>query len=528
MRPLLLKPKGGTTIPLAACLVVATAAMLWFGFRATREWQRSTTQAADIRARNLLMVLSAALEREMKDAQARVLLPFNRAVLSTSLPEGLSKRLGEGLASHPYVESFFVCTIPPTGNATTYVFSRRDRRPAWSLSEDSGNDDVLIARDPAAIAPLVTRARGQAPTGARFVTFEDRIGNGNYQVIAHLLYLGDVGIRLFGTVGYTVNLDWVRAYYFRDFIREMHAVIEDPALEIEITDDQGRDVAVTQAKLEAGAPSRTFPLLFADPAVVSRAESGSEVPQWTVRASVTHDAALAAASRGAARTLALLAVAGLIAIVALALTLRAARAAAELATLQSEFVSAVSHEMKTPLSLITLASDTLASGRYQSSKTIRDYGAMLAHEAHQLTRLIDNVLCYARLHDSGAPSTAEPIDILDLVEESVNRFRLQLNALAFDVQLQLPLEMPAVNGDRIMLQHALDNVIDNAVKHGEAGRQLLVKVDSDNGWVRIQVSDARTGHPRRRNLARVRQVLSWPGRQKARQRSGSRRSSGRS
>jgi signal transduction histidine kinase len=120
---------------------------------------------------------------------------------------------------------------------------------------------------------------------------------------------------------------------------------------------------------------------------------------------------------------------------------------------------------------------------------------MLAHEAHQLTRLIDNVLCYARLHDSGTPSTSEPIDILDLVEESVNRFRLQLSALAFDVQLQLPLEVPAVHADRLMLQHALDNLIDNAVKHGQAGRQLTVKVNADHDWVHIAIGDAGQGIP---------------------------------
>ena len=495
MRPLLLKPRGGTTIPLAVCLVVATASMLWFGYRATREWQRSTTEAADIRARNLLMVVSAALEREMKDAQARVLLPFNRAVLGTSLPEGLSSRLADGLTRHPYVESFFVCTIPPGGEATTYVYSRADRPPAWASTPAQGHQAVRIDRNPAEIAPIVTTAREQAPSGERFVTFDHALGGRPYQVVAHLLYSGEVGIRLFGTVGYTVNLEWVRNHYFSDFINEMRVVAEDPALEIEILDDENRDVAVTRTALAAGSPSRAFPLLFADPAVVSHAASSQPIPDWTVRVSVDNDASLAAANRGAGRTLALLTVAGIIAIVALALTFRAARAAAELASLQSEFVSAVSHEMKTPLSLITLASDTLASGRYDSSKTIRDYGEMLAHEAHQLTRLIDNVLCYARLHDSGTPSGTEPIDILDLVEESVNRFRLQFSALAFDVQLQLPLEVPAVQADRIMLQHALDNLIDNAVKHGEAGRQLVVRVHAGGDCVHIEIRDAGQGIP---------------------------------
>jgi signal transduction histidine kinase len=489
--------RTGATMLLAVCLVTATASMFWFGYRATREWQHSTTEAAEIRVRNLLSTVAAALERDMKGAQARVLLPFNRAVLNTSLPHDLADRFAGGFARYPYVESFFVCTIAGSGKCTTYAFNRADRPPAWDSSR--GEDDpfpVLMRREPREIEPIVEFARAQAPTGARFVAFEYTVRDARYQVVAHLLYSGDVGVRLFATVGFTVNLDWVRKHYFADFIRDIRDIVDDPALVIEITDGRGDVVAATTSgTFEGPAPSRSFPLLFADPVVISRARPTDVIPEWAVRVHVADDAALAAASRGAARTLTLLTVAGMIAIVALVLTVRAGRAAAELATLQSEFVSAVSHEMKTPLSLITLASDTLASGRYGSTQTIKEYGEMLAHEAHELTRLIDNVLCYARLHDSAARSTSEPIDVLDLVEESVNRFRLQCNALGFNVQVQLPIDAPPVQGDRIMLQHAVDNLIDNAVKHGEAGRQLSVKVFAEDGRVHIQVADAGPGIP---------------------------------
>ena len=471
--------------------------MFWFGYRATREWQNSTMEAAQVRARSLLATVGAALERDMKGAQSRVLLPFNRAILNTSLPHDLADRFAGAFARYPYAESFFVTTIPVGDEPTTHLFNRADRRPGWDAPQASDDPfPVLIRLAPPEMESVVDLARAHVSSGARFITFESQIDGAPYQTVAHLLYSGEVGVRLFAVVGFTVNMNWVREHYFRDFIRDIHDIVGDPALVIEIHDNRDGLVAATNAITHpGGVASRSFPLLFADPVVVSHVPSKDRVTEWTVNVSVGDDAALAAASRGAARTLALLAVAGMIAIVALLLTVRADRAAAELATLQSEFVSAVSHEMKTPLSLITLASDTLASGRYQSSKTIREYGEMLAQEAHQLTRLIDNVLCYARLHDSGAPSNAEPIDILDLVEESVNRFRLQLSALAFDIQLQLPLEVPPVNGDRIMLQHALDNLIDNAVKHGEAGRQLSVKVDSDPDEVHIQVSDAGPGIP---------------------------------
>jgi len=482
-------------IPLAVSLVVATASMFWFAYRATRAWQASTKVAAEVRERNLLMVVASGLERDMKGAQARLLLPFNRAILNMSLPHDLADRFAGGFARYPYVESFFVWTTTADGEQTTYVFNRADRPPAWDTRHgDQDRYPVLIRRDPPAIAPIVDAVRAHAASGTPFVTFERPIAGVACQTVAQLLYAGDVGVRLVAAVGLTVNLEWVRTRYFPDFIRDMRAIINDPALDIEILDDRRASVAATGGAIGPAAPSRPFPLLFADP-VVTHTSRGERWPEWSVRA-VVHDAsAPAAAGLSASRTLALLAVTGLVAVVALALTLWAARAADKLATLQSEFVSAMSHEMKTPLSLITLASDTLASGRYQSLATIREYGEMLANEARQLRRLVDNVLCYARLHESSGRAITESVDLLDLVEESVDRFRPQLDALGFDAQLQLPLELPAFRADRIMLQHAIDNLIDNAVRHGEAGRHLGVTVDGDGAWIRVRIADRGPGIP---------------------------------
>src|SRR5262249_55383268 len=211
--------------------------------------------------------------------------------------------------------------------------------------------------------------RAAASTGTRFVWFDTTVGGSHYQTIEHLLYTGDERVRLFAAVGFTVNLDWVRTHYFIDFVRDIRAIINDPALDIAVVDEGGAPVGTPVGAADGNTMSRPFPLLFADP-VVTRARSGAQLPDWRILVRVRDDGPLLAA-RGANRTLTLLAVTGLIAVVALALTLRSARAADKLAALQAEFVSAMSHEMKTPLSLITLATGTLASGRYYASVTVR-------------------------------------------------------------------------------------------------------------------------------------------------------------
>src|SRR6185295_14648284 len=67
---------------MGAALCLATVALLWLGYRANREWQRSETQLADRRASEKLALLVAALDRDMKGAQLSVLVPINQEQLT--------------------------------------------------------------------------------------------------------------------------------------------------------------------------------------------------------------------------------------------------------------------------------------------------------------------------------------------------------------------------------------------------------------------------------------------------------------
>jgi two-component system phosphate regulon sensor histidine kinase PhoR len=207
------------------------------------------------------------------------------------------------------------------------------------------------------------------------------------------------------------------------------------------------------------------------------------------------EASLAAASQGATRTLILLGLGALATIVGLGFTVRAARAAADLAAVQAEFVSAVSHEMKTPLSLIKLASDTLANRRYATPAAVGEYGQMINVEAQHLTRLIDNVLCYARINDKAYAYDTEPIDVVDLVQESIERFQPRLTERGIDVQVQLPHDPVIVSGDHLMLLHTLDNLVENAMMHGGDGRWLGVTVTMAGRSAIIEVADRGEGIP---------------------------------
>jgi signal transduction histidine kinase len=500
--------RGNTSLLFAAGLALATGLTFWFGWQATLEWQRSTATAANTRGNEVVTLLAVAFERDMKGAQLSVLLPLNEEVMAMSSYD-LADRFARGFARFPYLESFFVWTSPGAGDGfsrpgnevsadgTTWVFNRADRTPPWDDGETRGDPyPVVFRRDPMPLWDVVQLARAQAARSSRFIVFDTIVSGTRYQTVAHLMYDGiGPNARLFAVVGFLVNLPWVREHYFGDFVQQMQSIIGDTSLTIDIISDAGNTVAAVGPPADsAPAHVRSFPLIFADRALLAEGLRG-RVPLWQARVGVANEASRVAMSRSATRTLGLLGVGAVATLIGLAFSVRAARRAADLAAVQSEFVSAVSHEMKTPLSLIKLASDTLANRRYADPNAIADYGKLMGVEAQHLARLIDNVLCYARITDPALNYDTEVLDVAELVQESVDRFRPQLAALEFDVRLNLPVDAPAIRGDHLMLSQVLDNLIDNAEKHSASGKYLAVTVRPGERTVDIEVADHGEGIP---------------------------------
>ena len=482
---------GGIALTLAIGLVAATGLVFWLAVQATREWQRSTQTTADTHSNEVGTLLALALERDMKGGEDSVLLPFVQAGID-SPPYEIADRFARGFARFPYLDSFLVWRSAGSDPQTTYVFSRADRRPTWD--ESTAPDDpypVVFRRNPASVTGILERAQLASSTHAPFALFETAIDGVPYQTLLYLMYDGSrPDAKLSAVAGFLVDMARVKAQYFSDFIHQIHDIVNDPSVNITISDERDRVVASVGPD-SGGAPAhvRRFPLVFADAALLTDLPHAVDLPTWTARVAVTRTGALAAESRGAARTLALAGLGALVTIVGLILTVRATHAEARLASVQSEFVSAVSHEMKTPLSLLKLASDTLASGRYDSPGKIADYGQLMVVETEHLSRLIDNVLCYARLSDATSPYSFEAVDMAELVHEAVDRFRPQFERLGFAVQLDVPPDPVIVTADHTMMVHVVDSLLDNAAKHAASGQWLRVLVTHSGAMVLVEISD---------------------------------------
>ena len=165
-----------------------------------------------------------------------------------------------------------------------------------------------------------------------------------------------------------------------------------------------------------------------------------------LQALLDDDAALESARTGAGRTLLVVAIAGTVFALGLALTLYSIRSHAKLAQLRADFVATVTHELKTPVATIRAAADTLVAGRVSDGEGARRYAQLMVNESKHLTRLLDNLLAYARIADTTEVYSLRPIAVQQLVDHAVRNARSRLEAAGFVVKLDIAPDLPADRG----------------------------------------------------------------------------------
>jgi len=486
----------------AGALLIATILLTWFGYRATSEWQRSTRLVADRRTVEALYLLVTAVTRDMRGVQTEV-LPQLDILGSHYEPYELGDEVANAFSRFPYPESFFSWRTEANGSQTLYVFNRTDRQPPW-YREDTRITEfpTSVVKNPAALMPMAKAVEQQAALHTRFIVFEMEVNGDPYQIVARPMYLAPSEPVLQGFVGFTVNMNWIRQHYFTELMAELSRVIDARnSVTLEIFDETGNLVTSSRPHTvlaDTGAPvrERKFPLLFFDP-VLRAAASGGTVPvrYWSAHSQALEDESMLAAASGSRRAFILISFAAAAAVVALVLTVRATRSAAELATMKSEFVSAVTHELKTPISSIRLASETLARGRFRSAETVSEYATILLNEVGSLGRSVDNLLTLSRIQDIECFYTFESLDPGPLLEDALNDFQPRLKQLGFEVNVDIPAPLPSVSADRAAILQVMENLLDNAIRYSNGKKRLAISASATRAAVSLRIADWGQGIP---------------------------------
>jgi len=175
-------------------------------------------------------------------------------------------------------------------------------------------------------------------------------------------------------------------------------------------------------------------------------------------------------------------------IIGVVITLRGTARELEFSQLKSDFVSNVSHELKTPLALIRMFAETLQMGRARSPEKIQEYYTIITRESERLTQLINNVLDFSRIEGGRKTYDLRLDDLADVVRDTLRAYSYELDKQQFTVDTQIE-EVPETLLDRNAISLALLNLLSNAVKYSGDERHIRVACEARNGALVVEVAD---------------------------------------
>jgi signal transduction histidine kinase len=164
--------------------------------------------------------------------------------------------------------------------------------------------------------------------------------------------------------------------------------------------------------------------------------------------------------------------------------------------LQSDFVSAVSHEFRTPLTAVRHLSQLLARGRVSTDERRAEFYDLLVHESDRLHRLVEGLLNFARLEAGELHYRFEDVDPGPYLREIVADFRRDVTGRDVGVALTGDdVALPPIRADREVLGRVFWNLLDNAAKYSPDSPVVRVELEAGAGQVRVRVSDHGLGIP---------------------------------
>ncbi len=168
---------------------------------------------------------------------------------------------------------------------------------------------------------------------------------------------------------------------------------------------------------------------------------------------------------------------------------------ARLNQLRADFVGAVSHELKTPITLIRLYGETLLDDEDFSPQQRREFYQIIAHESEGLTQLIDKVLSFSKIERGERQYRLEHSELVPVVARTVEVYEQYLKRRGFSVKTQLAPELGAVSFDADAVSQALVNLLDNAAKYSGETKSITVRSFASDGAVVLEVEDHGIGIP---------------------------------
>jgi signal transduction histidine kinase len=384
----------------------------------------------------------------------------------------VGERFRAGLTAYPHVDEFFAWHFRdgPSHHAVQFY----GREGQFGANVELGRAVMGLAHEYAPAQQIYVASHGVRP---------------DQYVFLRLFWTDATRREFFAILGFVIDATRLRDRLLGAARRQaLENVLRrragDILVRLSVTDERG---AIMYGETPTHSVSTRIPFalrFYPGDEVHSRLAVGVEPQVWTIAVSAEAPQATRFAWQGYGLT----ALSLILMAVAVAVTIRAHRRLVELTDMQADFVAHVSHQLKTPLSLLRAAVETLQLDRVRSRERLADYLATIDNEAARLSALVQRVLEFSRMQQP-PHYEFEALDLGKLARETVDAFATGLSQRIFSFERQGSGPGPSVRADPAALEQVLASLLDNAVKYSEPDTPVLVRVDATRTRAIVDVVD---------------------------------------
>jgi signal transduction histidine kinase len=473
-------------------LLCASTLVIFFHQRALGAIDRQTTIILQKVAEQTAAAVALEIRREFDGPVFDTLASINHPYLVANRLDLVARAYENGLRTYPQIDRFFVWTAALQTHAPDEaVFYGTPPDP---VVEPVGAGLAEFHREPELGRMVVTAARRLVKAQQIYAAISAESRGRLYDAFIRIYYTGAARDRPLAVLGFVVDLEHVRTRLFEEIHRRHLANLLEPKdgtppFEMRILDETGRQIFGP-----AGAPPpirahTRFAVQFY-PADEIRTRMSAVLPDrsWTL---VVSPRALSTPPIASMRLQSYLlsGVSVMLMLVALVVAIQTRQRSAQLARMQTEFVAHVSHQLKTPVSLLSAVTETVSLDRVRSPEKLSQCIAIIRSQTSRLSALVERILEFSRVADGQRKYELEAVRLEALVRETVDAFVEALAASGFAIGVTASGGSPIVAADPAALEQALLNLLDNAIKYSGDGREIAVHVGTMASEAFVEVID---------------------------------------
>ncbi|MEW6456804.1 MAG: ATP-binding protein [Acidobacteriota bacterium] len=167
----------------------------------------------------------------------------------------------------------------------------------------------------------------------------------------------------------------------------------------------------------------------------------------------------------------------------------------EINRLKSEFVSTVSHELRSPMTSIRGFAEMLQIGKKIDKEKRDEYLDIIIEESERLSRLIENILDISKIEEGVKKYYFDKLNLKDLIERTLSSMEFQFKKSGFKINKNISEKIPLINGDCDALTQVLINLLNNSIKYSSDRKEITVNLKENKDYLIVEIEDKGIGIP---------------------------------